>query len=152
LLVTFAVLQTLQLRRTTRERDRANRIADFMTRMFKVSASEARGNSITAREILDKAANDIQTGLAKDPEQQARLMYTMGSVYLNLGLDSRAQSLFERALEIQQRVLGPKNLETLETATSLANALRFLGRYPESEKMERQTHRAATPGSRPATP
>jgi non-specific serine/threonine protein kinase/serine/threonine-protein kinase len=140
LLVTFAVLQTLQLRRTTRERDRANRIADFMTRMFKVSdPSEARGNSITAREILDKASSDIQTGLAKDPEQQARLMYTMGNVYLSLGLDSRAQSLFERALDIQQRFLGPKNLETLETASSLANALRFLGRYAECEKMERQT-------------
>ena len=140
LLITFAVLQTLQLRRTTRERDRANRIADFMTRMFKVSdPSEARGNSVTAREILDKASNDIQMGLAKDPELQARLMYTMGNVYLGLGLDSRAQSLLERALDIQRRSLGSKHPETLQTATSLATAWRYSGRYPESEKMERQT-------------
>ncbi len=140
LLVTFAVLQTLQLRRTTRERDRANRIADFMTRMFKVSdPSEARGNSVTAREILDKASGDIQSGLTKDPELQARLMYTMGNVYLSLGLDSRGQSLLERALDIQQGSLGPKHPETLQTATSLANSLRYLGRYPEAEKMERQT-------------
>jgi serine/threonine-protein kinase len=38
-----------------RERDRANRITGFMTNMFKVSdPSQARGKSITAREILDK--------------------------------------------------------------------------------------------------
>ena len=49
-----------------RERDRANRIADFMTGMFKVSdPSEARGNTVTAREILDKASNDIETGLGE---------------------------------------------------------------------------------------
>jgi serine/threonine protein kinase len=35
LLVTFAVLQSIQLRKTTRERDRADRIADFMTAFSK---------------------------------------------------------------------------------------------------------------------
>ena len=60
--IAFAVIQTLQLRRITRERDRANRISDFMTRMFKVSdPSESRGNSVTAREILDRASGDIET-------------------------------------------------------------------------------------------
>src|SRR5208282_403809 len=65
LLVAFAVTQAVQLRRITRERDRANRITDFMTSMFKVSdPSESRGNSILARDILDKASTQIDTGLA----------------------------------------------------------------------------------------
>jgi serine/threonine protein kinase len=140
LLVLFAITQSVQLRRTTRERDRANRITDFMTGMFKVSdPSEARGNTITAREVLDRASKDIDTGLTKDPELQARLMYTMGKVYLSLGLDSNAQSLLERALDIQRRVLGSEHLETLESAASVAKALRYQGRYPEAEKLERQT-------------
>jgi eukaryotic-like serine/threonine-protein kinase len=147
LLVAFGVMQTIQIRRVTaerdhtaRERDRANRIAQFMIKMFKVSQpSEARGNSITAREVLDKASTDIDAGLTKDPELQARLMYTMGNVFLSLGLDSRAQSLFERALDIQRRVLGPENPDTLQTATSLANSLRFQGHLPESEKLHLQT-------------
>src|SRR6516225_10526883 len=75
LLAGFAVMQAAQLRRTTRERDRANRVTDFMTSMFKVSdPSEARGNSITVREILDKASKDIDRGLANDPELQAQMM------------------------------------------------------------------------------
>jgi eukaryotic-like serine/threonine-protein kinase len=140
LLVLFAVTQSLQLRRTTRERDRANRITDFMTTMFKVSnPSEARGNTITAREVLDKASRDIDTGLTEDPELKARLMYTMGKVYLSLGLDSNALSLLERALDIQRHVLGSEHLETLESAASIGKALRYQGRYPEAENLERQT-------------
>ena len=140
LLIAFAAVQAVQVRRVTRERDRADRMSDFMTGMFKVSdPSEARGNSITAREILDKASKDIDTGLAKDPELQARLMYTMGNVYLSLGLDTRAQSLLERAIAIQRRSLGPEHRETLQSATSLGKALRYRGHYPEAESLNRQT-------------
>jgi hypothetical protein len=43
--------------------------------MFKVSdPGEARVNSITDREILDKASKDILMGLSKDPEVQAQMM------------------------------------------------------------------------------
>jgi serine/threonine protein kinase len=134
-----AVLQAVQLRRTTRERDRANRITDFMTGMFKVSnPSEARGNSITAREILDKASKDIDTGLTKDPELQAQMMEVMGVVYFNLGLYSRAQLLLEQAMEIRQRVLGPEHRDTLKTMSDMANLLRNEGRYAESERLYRE--------------
>ena len=60
---------SLQAQRITRERDRANRITDFMAGMFKVSdPNEARGNSVTAREILDKASNGIRTAWPKIPK------------------------------------------------------------------------------------
>jgi len=147
LLAGFALVQAVQLRRITKERDRANRerdratrISDFMTDMFKVSdPSEARGNSITAREILDKASQDIATGLANDPELQGRLMYTMGNVYSSLGLDSRAESLLSRALETQRRTLGWENPDTLDSAASLGQSLRYQGRYAEAEKLLRET-------------
>src|SRR5262249_31455688 len=49
-LVGFTFIQARQLRRTTRERDRADRVTEYMASMFKVSdPGEARGNSITAR-------------------------------------------------------------------------------------------------------
>ena len=102
LLIAFAVTQSIQLRHIERERDRGDRITQFMTGMFKVSdPNEARGNTITAREILDKASGQINTELAKDPELQAQLMEVMGSVYRISGF-SRApnhcwSSLFERA-------------------------------------------------------
>jgi serine/threonine protein kinase len=139
LLVGFAVMQAMQLRRITRERDRANRITDFMTRMFKVSQpSEARGNTITAREILDKASSDIDAGLAKDPELQANMMDVMGNVYTSLGLYQRGDSLLSRAVETRRRALGPKNPDTLRSMASLAWTLQREARYPEAEKLGRE--------------
>ncbi len=148
LLAGFAAAQAVQLRRitaerdrTTRERDRANRITTFMTGMFHVSdPGEARGNSITAREILDKASKDIDTGLAKDPESQAQMMYVMGKVYQNLGLYSQSQSLLEKASEIDRRVFGPDNAETLKAVNELGTTLFFEGHFPEAEKMYRETY------------
>jgi eukaryotic-like serine/threonine-protein kinase len=140
LLVGVAVLQAVQLRRTTRERDRANRVTDFMTGMFKQSnPSEARGNSVTAREILDKASKDIDTSLTKDPELQAQMMYVMGGVYENLGLYARAQLLFQRALQIRQSALGPEHPDTVSSVNKLANVLHDEGHNVEAEKLHRET-------------
>ena len=124
LLVSVAVAQAVELRRIRRERDRADRVTEFMTGMFKVSdPSEARGNDIRAREILDKASKEIDTGLAKDPELQAQMMYVMGNVYESLGLYSKAESLLRRAVEIRRRTLGAQNPDTLKSMHDLAGVL-----------------------------
>jgi len=140
LLAGFASVQAVQLRRITRERDRANRITDFMMGMFKVSdPSEARGNTITAREILDKASNDIDPGLAKDPELQAQMMYVMGKVYESLGLYATAQSLFERTVDTRRKALGLENAETLRAQAELGAVLRLEGHHAEARKLEQDT-------------
>ncbi len=139
LLAIFTIVQAIELRRITRERDRADRVTNFMTSMFKISSpSEARGNKVTAREILDKASKDIGAGLANDPELQAQMMDIMGTVYFGLGLYPRADSLFARAVEIRRRVLGAEHPDTLRSMSSLANTLWSEGRYAEAEKLERE--------------
>jgi eukaryotic-like serine/threonine-protein kinase len=143
LMIAFAGMQAIQLRRITRERDRADRVTAFMTGMFKVSnPSEARGNDIRAREILDKSAKDIDTGLANDPELQAQMMNVMGTVYQSLGLTSKAEPLLRRALEIRRRILGPRNPETLQSQQDLAAAVLAQSHYPEAEKLCRETMEA----------
>lgn len=122
-----------------RERDRANRIRDFMTGMFKVSdPNEKAAKEVTARQILDKASGDINTGLAKDPELQAQMMHVMGNVYTNLGLYDRAQSLLELAIEVNRAARGPGDPETLSTMDSLGGTLVQLGRYSQAEKLQRE--------------
>jgi eukaryotic-like serine/threonine-protein kinase len=139
LLVGFAALQAFELRRIARERDRANRITDFMTGMFRVSdPSEAHGNQVTAREILDKASAGIGAGLAQDPELQAQMMVVMGQVYENLGLYQRSQSMFTQAVAIFERLHGPEADETLRAKTSLAWTEYRSGKYKDSENLLRQ--------------
>ena len=136
LLAAFAGMQTVQLRRITRERDRATRITDFMTAMFRVSdPSEARGNSITVREVLDKTSKEIDTGLTKDPETQAQMMYVMGWIYYHLGLYPKAETLIMPALDLRRRILGPRHPDTLATMSGLAAVLTYEGRYAEAEKL-----------------
>lgn len=74
----------------------AERTVDFVKSMFEVSdPSEARGRTITAREILDRGAERIRRGLTSEPTVQAELGVTLGEVYGSLGLYRRAQQLLD---------------------------------------------------------
>ncbi|MBZ5689605.1 MAG: tetratricopeptide repeat protein [Acidobacteriia bacterium] len=140
LLITFAVMQAIQLRRITRERDRADRITEFMTNMFTVSdPSESRGNTITAREVLDRGSQQIEVGLAGEPEVQARLMETMGEVYSSLGLYHQAQPFLEKALATRRRLFGSDSRDTLRSIDQMARDLERQGHYPEAEALARET-------------
>jgi eukaryotic-like serine/threonine-protein kinase len=145
LLIAFSLIQTIQLRRTARERDRADRITAFMTNMFKVSdPSEARGNSITAREILDKSSKDIDTGLAKDPEMKAKMLQVMGSVYEHLGLYSQAESLLRQAVALDRVAVGGERADTLAASAALGHCVEHEGHFPEAEKIDREALQTST--------
>jgi non-specific serine/threonine protein kinase/serine/threonine-protein kinase len=140
LLIAFAVTEAVQLQKIQRERDRANRVSDFMTQMFRVvDPSEARGNTITAREVLDKASKEIDTGLARDPELQAELLYTMANVKMNLGLYRQAEEQFRRTVEIRQKTLGANHVETLRATDRIALMLYRQGQYERAVTLERET-------------
>ena len=160
LLIAFSVMQAVQIRRitqerdkTARERDRANRISEFMSRMFKVSdPSESRGNSITAREVLDQASKDIDTSLAQDPDMQAQLMGTMGNVYLNLGLYSQAETLFRHSLDTRVRIFGPDARDSIIAKKAVADSLIDQTKYAEAEKLARQAIESARKSLGPSAP
>lgn len=122
-----------------RERDRADRIAKFMTGIFKISDPNERvGNTVTARQVLDQASQDIEAGLSKDPEVQAQMMHVMGKAYRNLGLLHPAQQLLERSVQIGSSALGPENSETLETMHDLAWVFSEQGHLAEAEHLQRK--------------
>ncbi|HET6981330.1 MAG TPA: serine/threonine-protein kinase [Myxococcaceae bacterium] len=125
------------------QRDRANQISEFMTRMFTVSnPSESRGNSVTAREILDKASKEMETGLASQPELRGYMTDVMTEVYLNLGLFSEARAMVSRSLELTRAALGPDHVETLRTANLLGKILAMSGHLDEAEPYFRSTYEA----------
>jgi eukaryotic-like serine/threonine-protein kinase len=142
MLVALAITMTVQAIRIAKERDRANReaaaaktVSDFLTGLFKVSdPSEARGNVVTARQILDKGVQQIDTSLAAQPEVQARLMGTMGEVYWSLGLYREAEPLLEKAVATRTTLLGPEHPDTLQSLYLTAKNLNDDGQYAEAEK------------------
>jgi eukaryotic-like serine/threonine-protein kinase len=140
LLIGFALAQAVELRKIRQQRDRADRISQFVTGIFKVpNPSEARGNTVTAREILDKASQQIGTNLSKDPELQAQLIQTMAQTYAGLGLYGRAQELMERALSNQRSLFGERSRQTLAMESYLAQLYRAQGHFPEAEQLLQTT-------------
>jgi non-specific serine/threonine protein kinase/serine/threonine-protein kinase len=139
LLIVFAVLQNIQLRKVRRERDREDRIAEFMISIFGVSNPENRvGSKVTAQELLNNAAKDIDTSLSKDPEFKSRMLSVMGRSYMNLGLYPEARSLFERGIKLSGSVLGQEDRATLHMMTDLGWTLFEEGRLSEAESLERK--------------
>ncbi len=116
--------------RAEAEAETARQTTSFMVDLFKISdPSESLGNSITAREILDKGAARIELELAGQPQIQATLMDTMGSVYTGLGLYAPAASLIERALQTRTTILGAEHVEVASSLNNLGEVLMFKADY-----------------------
>ena len=127
-------------RKAKEDAETAQRVSDFLVGLFEVSdPSEARGNSITAREILDKGAWKIEEELQDQPRIQSRLMETMGRVYRNLGLYALAAPILEKSLSLKRKVYGEEHLEVAANLHTLAVLYDTQGKYPEAESFFRQS-------------
>jgi serine/threonine protein kinase/tetratricopeptide (TPR) repeat protein len=144
-LIAGAAAATLGLIRATRaeaharaEAATARQVSDFLVGLFRVSdPGEARGNAITAREILDSGAAKIRTDLTNQPGVQARLMNTIGDVYTEMGLYARAGPLLERSLATRERP-GADSTELGGNLVSLGRLYLKQGRYDEAEQALRR--------------
>jgi tetratricopeptide (TPR) repeat protein len=88
-----------QTARAESEAETARQTTNFLVDLFKISdPSEARGNTVTAREMLDKGAARIDKDLAKQPAIRATLMDTVGTVYMGLGLYGQARRSLDGAV------------------------------------------------------
>ncbi len=104
--------------RAEAESARSERVSELLVKIFEVSdPSEARGNTITAREILDRAADRLADQLGDQPADLAAMAETMGRVYRGLGLLEPAGRLFTTSLEHRRSLWGDDHPEV---ATSLA--------------------------------
>ena len=140
-LVTAGVFTAVSLVRATRaekvaasEAAAAQQVSDFLVELFKVSdPGEARGNNVTARELLDRGAEKSRTDLANDPRLQGRMMHTIGTAYASLGLYEAARMQLETALAARIRALGPRDPAVAETELALGDALSSHGALDSAE-------------------
>jgi len=146
LLVAFAATMTIQAGLIARERDRANqqartaeRTAEFLVELFEVSdPGQARGSTITARELLDRGAGRVERELADEPLVRAQMMDTIGRVYQNLGLYDQARPLLEAALATRRDLLGEEHADVAQSIGNVAWLLEKVGDYEEAEPLFRR--------------
>jgi len=145
LAVVSAVVMGFQTRRTAQERDRAGveavtatAVSGFLESLFlQADPEQALGETLTAREILDRGAERVETELQDQPAVRGRLLALLGKVYESLGERDRAAPLLEEAVDIGrtlQRVQeGPADRSNLRLALCLLARCRGVqGRHDEA--------------------
>jgi len=99
----------------------AQRTTDFVKGLFQVSdPSEAKGESITAMEVLDRGARQIEGELGNEPDVKAELVSTLSEVYMGLGSFRRADDLIRRSLALNVGSRETRNRQLAVLATSRA--------------------------------
>ena len=122
-----------------RDAETARQTTEFLVELFRVSdPSEARGNTITAREILDRGAGKVKTELSSEPEVQSAMMNTMGNVYASIGLYESAQALLDDALVTSEPIYGRRSWQVANILFELGELARHRGRYLQAEALHRE--------------
>jgi len=120
--------------RAETEATKASQVTEFLQQIFEVSnPSRSLGESITAVQLLDRGAAQIEQGLEGEEEVQASLMEAIGQSYAGLGLVPEADALLERSFEIRRRLFDPPH-EALAASHDHLGELRITqGRYQEAQ-------------------
>jgi tetratricopeptide (TPR) repeat protein/tRNA A-37 threonylcarbamoyl transferase component Bud32 len=146
LLAALTVALAMSTVRIGRERDRANQAAataeavtQSLVSVFEFAdPGQSRVNTIMAKELLDRGAAKVVLELKDQPLVQAKLMDTIGELYLAIGAYDRAQPLLADALELRRRTVGAERLDVAESLHHLATVAYEKGDHDGSETMYRE--------------
>jgi len=139
LLVGWTITTAIQSARTARERDKAQEVAQLLIRLFEVAdPSEARGATITAKEVLDRGVARIQDELATQSELKATLLAVMGRVYQNLGSYQSAAPLVAASMALRRETLGSDHPDVVAGMNALGELQRLRGDYKSAEPTLRE--------------
>lgn len=120
------------------EAQKAAQVSAFLVDLFKVSdPSEARGRTITARELLDRGAQRLATELADQPEVQAQMMEVTGTVYQSLAQLDSAGTLLEKSLAIRRKLPGNVQADIARTLWVLGKVKVEQGDYHAADSLQR---------------
>ena len=129
--------------RANRQAAIAQAVNDFLQNDLLAQASTSNQSKpdpdLKVRTALDRAAQRIEGKFNQQPEVESSIRDTIGQAYMDLGVYPQAQNEFERALDIDRRVLGEKDPKTLRTMSRLGTLEKLQGKYTQAEALLSQT-------------
>lgn len=118
----------------------AQKAKEFLVDIFKVADPEtARGERISASELLKQGAERIETQLSDEPLIQSELLQTMGRAFENLALYDEALPMLRKGLQQSIEVYGEQHEKVALARQELGEVLWRTGQYDEAKAM----HQAA---------
>lgn len=107
----------------------------FLLSVFQLADSrEARGETVTVREVLDTAVERIDSQPFARPVIKARFLATLGQAYSSLGLNRRSVELLQQSLAQlpQQDDTQESWAQRIDSTLELADVLFDMGSYDEA--------------------
>jgi serine/threonine-protein kinase len=127
LVVLIASLTGFHTWRLARERDRAlaeqrkaEEVTAFVQSLFESNDPiRSQGEEISARELLDRGAERIETELVAQPAVAGEMHHVVGQLYSKLGDYRSAHDHLERAADLRREALGPYAVPLAESLDQL---------------------------------
>ena len=124
----------------------------FLLSVFRLAdPGEARGNSVTVREVLDRAVARIDSAEFARPVIRSRFLATMGLAYSSLGINFRSVELLEESLRaLPLDSFSPEDWrQDVRSRLELADVWFDMGEYDNSLDMLDAVNEAAGYGPLP---
>ena len=140
----FALWEAARAREQARQ---AETITGFLIDTFRVADPKGApgGVKLSAVDVLDAGARRLDAQLSSEPKLASRFAAVLGAIYLELGQDDRAITLFGHALELRHAAADDADLRA-----QLARAQYEKGDYAAAEKnveLALLSHRASAGAS-----
>jgi serine/threonine-protein kinase len=138
--ISFTVNTIVQSRAVTRERDRAEaqrataeRVSGFLEELFtEVDPNIASARDVTLRDVLDRGAEQVVTGLREEPTSRAALATVIGRVYNALGAYDAARPVLDTAGAVRRALPGGDRAGAADTYLERGALAYHVGAYDEA--------------------
>lgn len=119
------------------EAETASAVTEFVVGLFEgADPAVTRGREVSARELLDRGASELDTASIDRPEIRARLLEALGGIYITIGQPEIASRQLEEAVALLRARPTPRD-------ESLMEALRELARSEQQRKRPAESLAAA---------
>jgi serine/threonine-protein kinase len=137
LVIFFTVRLAIARNVALAEARRTQRVQRFMTNLFEGGDKEAGpADSLRVVTLVDRGVQEART-LDAEPEIQAELYLTLGSIYQKLGKFDQADSLLRSSLDERKRIFGSENRQVAETLVALGLLRVDQAQWDDAERLVR---------------
>jgi len=124
------------------ERDRAQSVSNFLMEMLNQTHPQSLdGETLSVRELIDRASDQLNTGLEDQPATRAELLKTAARVQQYVGAYERSQALLEQEMAIRKEIEGEESAAVASVLERMTGNSDSLGRMQESMQWSTQALR-----------
>lgn len=111
---------------------------DFLMKLLAAANSTGGAPRLPIGELVDKAAESIESMFAGQPTLEAAVRNEIGTIHYNLGNVDAAAEQFQKALRLWETQLGSAHADTLKAVNNLGQCRARQSRGDEAEALYRR--------------